>query len=108
MWSLGCVFGELALKRPLFQGSNSRAQLDKIFQVLGTPPDDIWQSFLALPNGRNWEFKNSNGVGLEQVVAPLGDVGIELLTQLLQYDPDKRISAQNALKHKFFEDVCLP
>ena len=37
MWAVGCVMAEIALGRPLFQGSDSLDQLIKIFRVIGTP-----------------------------------------------------------------------
>ena len=33
MWSVGCIFGELLLHKPLFQGKSEIDQLNKIFQV---------------------------------------------------------------------------
>jgi len=37
MWSLGCIFAELILKKtPMFQGSDNPDQLLKIIQILGT------------------------------------------------------------------------
>jgi cell division cycle 2-like protein len=43
MWSLGCIMGELLGKDPLFQGKTEIDQIDKIFRLLGTPSDKIWQ-----------------------------------------------------------------
>lgn len=37
MWSLGCIFGELLMRQPLFPGSSDIDQLGKIFTVRGTP-----------------------------------------------------------------------
>lgn len=34
--------------------------------------------------------------------------GLDLLTQLLAYDPEKRISAEAALKHPYFTESPLP
>ena len=37
IWSIGCIFGFMILKRTLFEGESEIAQLNKIFQFLGTP-----------------------------------------------------------------------
>ena len=34
--------------------------------------------------------------------------GFDLLSALLEYDPDKRLSAQKALEHAFFKEQPLP
>ena len=36
MWSVGCIFGELMLLKPLFSGQNELDQLNKIFKVINT------------------------------------------------------------------------
>ncbi|KAI8031683.1 Cyclin-dependent kinase G-2 [Camellia lanceoleosa] len=38
----------------------------------------------------------------------LSDAGFDLLNQLLTYDPEKRITAEDALKHEWFREVPLP
>ena len=37
IWSTGCVMAELILLRPVFCGSGPLDQLNKIFDILGTP-----------------------------------------------------------------------
>uniref|UniRef100_A0A2K5EJV3 Cyclin-dependent kinase 2 n=1 Tax=Aotus nancymaae TaxID=37293 RepID=A0A2K5EJV3_AOTNA len=43
-----------------------------------------------------------------KVVPPLDEDGRSLLSQMLHYDPNKRISAKVALAHPFFQDVTKP
>ncbi|KZV39976.1 cyclin-dependent kinase G-2 [Dorcoceras hygrometricum] len=38
----------------------------------------------------------------------LSDAGFDLLNKLLTYDPDKRITAEDALNHPWFREVPLP
>jgi len=45
MWSVGTIFYEMAHKRPLFLGDSEVGQIFKIFKMLGTPTEDIWQGF---------------------------------------------------------------
>ena len=50
MWAVGCIFGELMLRLPLFEGSSDIDQLGKIFSGLGTPSDAQWPGMRALPD----------------------------------------------------------
>ena len=38
----------------------------------------------------------------------LSDLGLDLLQKLMTYDPAKRISAEEALKHPWFKEAPLP
>jgi len=37
MWSVGCLFAELALAQPLFTGESEIEQLKQIFSLIGVP-----------------------------------------------------------------------
>lgn len=37
VWSLGCVFYEMLMRKVLFKGENQLDQVKKIFEVTGTP-----------------------------------------------------------------------
>jgi serine/threonine protein kinase len=50
VWSLGCVFGELLLGRPLFQGDSEIGQLVQICKLLGTPTEAQWPGWTQLPH----------------------------------------------------------
>ncbi|KAF3493087.1 hypothetical protein DY000_02055062 [Brassica cretica] len=43
LWSVGCVFAELLLKKPVLQGRTEVEQLHKIFKLCGSPPADYWK-----------------------------------------------------------------
>uniref|UniRef100_A0A453S8F7 Uncharacterized protein n=1 Tax=Aegilops tauschii subsp. strangulata TaxID=200361 RepID=A0A453S8F7_AEGTS len=40
IWSIGCIFAEVLIGKPLFPGKNVVHQLDLITDVLGTPSLD--------------------------------------------------------------------
>ncbi|PNF18039.1 Cyclin-dependent kinase 7 [Cryptotermes secundus] len=49
MWAIGCILAELLLRVPFFPGDSDLDQLTRIFQVLGTPTDEMWPvSIVAL------------------------------------------------------------
>ncbi|KAK2548014.1 Cyclin-dependent kinase 2 [Acropora cervicornis] len=73
-------------------------------RTLGTPDENLWPGVSDLPDYKSsfpkWPVQN-----LLQVIPSLGQNGADLLQQLLAYEPVSRISARNALSHKFFSDV---
>ncbi|KAM0687009.1 Cyclin-dependent kinase catalytic subunit [Conglomerata obtusa] len=102
IWSVGCIMAELILFKPLFPGDSEIDQLYKIFRVLGTPNDEIWPNVCDLPNYQK-EFPVWKEIDLEEII-PAKSEFIELIQSCLVYDPIKRISARNALKHVFFHE----
>ncbi|CAL5198138.1 unnamed protein product [Lathyrus oleraceus] len=110
MWSLGCIMAELFSREPLFRGKTEIEQLDKIFRTLGTPDEKIWPGFSKLPGSKakfvkqrcsmlRMKFPAASFTGLPV----LSESGFDLLSKLLAYDPDKRISAEAALQHDWFQ-----
>ncbi|KAK4876827.1 hypothetical protein RN001_009333 [Aquatica leii] len=104
IWSLACIFSEMATKRPLFQGDSEIDQLFRIFRVLRTPTEDIWPGVTALPDYKS-TFPNWTTYNLEGQISNLSDSGYDLLQQMLVYDPTKRISAKKIVSHPYFIDV---
>ena len=113
IWSVGCIFAELVLKEPLLRGQSETEQIGLIFQMLGTPNNTTWPGWKELKYARNINFKNHIGDKLSERFpkttstgdALISDSGIDLLRQMLTYDPNKRITATKALKHPWFEEM---
>jgi serine/threonine protein kinase len=110
MWSVGCIFAELVMSRPLFPGDSEIDELFKIFRTLGTPDEEIWPGVVTLPDYKptfpNWPqqsmAKTVTSWGREEVPDPLG---LDLLSKLLVYEPSSRLSAQQSLLHPYFDDL---
>jgi len=110
MWSVGCIFAELLLRRPFLQGKNDYTQLDVIFTVFGTPTDNNWpdHKFLPLPSkGLLWDDCSPQQPFDEYFPAAPRDA-ISLLRSMLTLDPNTRISASNALSHPYFHNDPSP
>lgn len=103
VWSLGCVFAELAIGMPLFPGNNEIDQIFKIFKVLGTPSP---ASELGQLKHFNAQFPNFPRTDLAAITR-LPPLGVDLLMRMLDYSPSRRISASDALRHPYFADVSV-
>jgi cyclin-dependent kinase len=102
MWSVGCIFAELARKQAVFPGDSELQQLLHVFKLLGTPAEDVWPGVSGL---RDWhEFPQWRAQPLDRVFPKLEPAGIDLLNRLLAYDPAARISAADAMAHPYFDD----
>ncbi|CAA2970061.1 cyclin-dependent kinase G-2-like isoform X1 [Olea europaea subsp. europaea] len=104
MWSLGCIMAELLSKEPLFNGKTELDQLNKIYRILGKPNEDISHGVNHKHNPLRRKFPATSFTGSPV----LSEAGFDLLSKLLTYDPEKRITADAALNHEWFREVPLP
>jgi len=113
IWSVGCIFAEMVNGRPLFPGISENDQLMKIFKLLGTPTTKSWPGMSELPEYKEqvtgkkaaWPRYQVGGQRLAKTVRRLSKAGLDLLSQMLQFDPNKRISAEAAMLHPYFKDL---
>lgn len=105
IWSCGCIMAELFKLSPLFCGSSEGDQLDKIFRIIGTPPESEWPENVSLM----WNcFVARNGLPLKQIIPRLCESSEDLLMKMLKFDPNERISASQALNHPYLAEEPMP
>jgi cyclin-dependent kinase len=108
IWSVGCIFAEMSNGRPLVAGTSESDQLDRIFRLLGTPTLRDYPTMMDLPEYTN-AVVNATPYppppALQSLVPALPALGVDLLSRMLQYDPSRRITAQAALEHAFFDSM---
>lgn len=103
LWSIGCIFAEMVNGFPMFPGANDGEQLSTIFSVLGTPNLSVWPEMANLPGYKN--IKNFPGKTWKKLVPRIDNDGLDLLSRMLHYNPGKRITAEEAMAHPFFQDL---
>ncbi|GMH38034.1 hypothetical protein BSKO_05918 [Bryopsis sp. KO-2023] len=103
MWSMGCIFAELFLGKPLLRGECYFTQLLAIFQMLGSPNEEIWPGVTELPSWMNFPEFEPGELNTTMEECMRGDQdALDLLMKMLHCDPSQRIHASDALKHPYF------
>ena len=105
VWSVGCVIAEMILGVPLFPGETSVDQLVEIIKVLGTPTKD--QILEMNPNYNDFKFQNIKSIGWAIVFKNmvLDENFNDFFSNLLVYEPKKRLKPLEALTHPFFNEL---
>ncbi|CAG2112477.1 unnamed protein product, partial [Medioppia subpectinata] len=104
---VGCIFLEMICGGPAFPGVRDPLdQLDKIWRILGTPSYDYWETFDLLPNYKKG-LVSYRTQSLSEAFPKLSsvDFGQQLAEMCLKLKPKQRISALDALKHEYFNDL---
>jgi serine/threonine protein kinase len=102
IWSIGCVFAELIIGKPIFKANNELGTLSNIIEIIGCPSEENWPGVSQLPNYLPFtggEFKL--GKMLEE--GGLSKEGIDIVTKMLMLDPKKRPSCEEMLKDEYFK-----
>ena len=125
LWAVGCVFAELMLRKPFLPGSSDIDQLGRTYAALGTPTELTWpgeyfpfttfrlpdcphrltlsfvsQGHAVLPDYMEFQSVRAPDLRLAFKTAPPD--ALDLLQKLLAFDPNRRLTAEGALAHKYF------
>ena len=122
MWSVGCVMAELFTKQALFKEQSPVNQIKAIFNFIGRPKEEDLSRYYKINEGINPEFQKN----LEAIMPESGEIidfekklieldktgylkecksAIDLIKGLLNFNVNKRLNAEQALKHEFFEEM---
>jgi len=109
MWSIGCILGELLGGKPMFPGTSTMNQIDRIIEVTGRPSSkdiDAIQSEFAAQMLENLPEPNERG--LESMYPNADGDAHDLLKKLLMFNPDKRITVEESLAHPYVAQFHNP
>jgi len=107
IWSVGCIFAELMLRLPYFAGASDIDQLSLIFAALGTPTEEQWPGMKELPD--YVEYSHCEGTPFDrQLFRAASEDALDLLSKMLKYDPNSRVTSTEARNHPYFTSPPEP
>lgn len=102
IFALGCIMAELYMLAPLFNGSSEIDQIYKICSILGTPQQKVWGEGYQLASKMGFTFPQFSPVALSTIIPNASHEALQLIAEMLRYDPQKRITAPQILQHPYF------
>ncbi|XP_001514363.2 serine/threonine-protein kinase MAK isoform X2 [Ornithorhynchus anatinus] len=103
VWAVGSIMAELYTLRPLFPGTSEVDEIFKICQVLGTPKKSDWPEGYQLASSMNFRFPQCVPINLKTLIPNASSDGLQLMSDMLHWNPKKRPTASQALKYPFFQ-----
>jgi mitogen-activated protein kinase 15 len=104
MWSVGCILAELITGRPLFPGKSTKDMLKCVLEVTGIPDmkdfEDI-RSKYDIQFGEEVFPDKISKKSLKSILAGAPPDAIDMVSRLLLFHPDKRLTVEQALEHQY-------
>ncbi|KAH7433475.1 hypothetical protein KP509_07G071100 [Ceratopteris richardii] len=106
IWSVGCIFMEILNREPLFPGRDNVHQLSLITQLIGSPNDEDL-GFLRNDNALRYirQLPHYERQVLAQKYPHINATAIDLIEKMLVFDPARRISVEEALRHPYLASL---
>lgn len=102
MWAAGAIIAELYMMKPIFPGQSTMDQLVKIFKVMGSPTLQSWEAGVKMGENLGFQFPTFPKQDLSKLMPNASPEAVQLIGDLLQLNPNKRPTAQQALQYPFF------
>ncbi|NXQ32251.1 MK15 kinase, partial [Alaudala cheleensis] len=112
MWSIGCILGEMLLGKPLFPGTSTMNQIEQILRVIPAPSPEgrtLLQGSYQKKGLYHLLLTHRQRVAFEEIFPPSAPLpALDLLRKLLVFNPDKRLTAEEALQHPYVSRFHCP
>jgi len=109
IWSVGCILAELLKRKPFLPGTDTKSQLDLVFEIFGTPTED-YITAISKPRLRKFlrSLEPKEPKDLYAMFPTANPLAIDLLKGLMAIDLKDRLNVNQALAHPYFNDLHSP
>lgn len=112
MWSVGCIFAELLQRQTLFPGGTNTEQVIMMLRILGCPDEkdldfiDNEHSMVFIQNQRKKQLESDRKpIDWNERIPHASNEAVDLLQNLLAFNPNKRIKVEDAINHPYFKNL---
>jgi len=110
VWSVGCILAEMINNRPIFPGKHYLDQLNLILSVVGSQSQQDLE-FIVNEKARAYLLSLAEvpKQSWKRLYPNASDPrALDLLDKLLAFNPNQRITVEDALAHPYFEQYYDP
>jgi len=102
LFAIGAIIAEMYMLRPLFPGSSEIDQIFKVCSIMGTPSKHEWPEGHQLAANMSFRFPQCVPTDLAQIIPQASRDAIQLMHDLMKWNPKKRPTTGQALKYPYF------
>lgn len=109
MWSVGCILAEMYFGKSIFPGNSTINQVERIIELLGRPTQEDIESLDSYAAKDCFsQISIQKKKSFTSTFSNMDAEGLDLMRNLLMFNPSKRLTAQEALEHPYLKDFHDP